>query len=276
MVGHSGLRMTDLPLATPSQLTRRERNINHLHMNSPSKRAPRIVRGVLALASFGCWTSFGSIATAQSTTPTLQTTPGPAPSAPPAPADAAPPAEPQYPGPAESEGPAPSNTEYNSTEPAAPLPQDAPEAPAPRGPFSKGSVRLTLLLGTASTTNDNYFIIGGGVGYYLLDGLEVGLDYEAWLFAEPVMHRLSPEARYVLHMVPVVKPFAGVFYRRNFVNDYDDFNQIGTRLGAYFIPKSNRMFIGAAAVYTKTLDCTANAIFDCDEWYPEISVGVSL
>ena len=137
-------------------------------------------------------------------------------------------------------------------------------------------MRLTLVLGTASTTNDNYFIIGGGVGYYILNGLEVGLDYEAWLFAKPVMQRLSPEARYVFHMVPVVKPFAGVFYRRNFVTDYDDYNQIGTRLGAYFIPKSNRMFVGAAAVYEKTLDCTSNGYIDCDEWYPEITVGVSL
>lgn len=180
----------------------------------------------------------------------------------------------EYPAPADA--PPPASTDYNSTQPPPPPQEDAPEAPPPRGPFSKGSVRLTLVLGTASTTNDNYFIIGGGVGYYILNGLEVGLDYEAWLFAEPVMQRLSPEARYVFHMVPVVKPFAGVFYRRNFVTDYDDYNQIGTRLGAYFIPKSNRMFVGAAAVYEKTLDCTSNAFIDCDEWYPEITVGVSL
>ncbi len=117
-------------------------------------------------------------------------------------------------------------------------------------PVFKGSVRLTLVLGTASTTNDNYFIIGGGVGYYILNGLEVGLDYEAWLFAKPVMQRLSPEARYVFHMVPVVKPFAGVFYRRNFITDYDDYNQIGARLGAYFI-QSRTACSWAPLRYTK-------------------------
>ncbi|HYP97209.1 MAG TPA: hypothetical protein VER96_00960 [Polyangiaceae bacterium] len=242
--------------------------------------------------------SFASLASAQSTAPTLHTTPGPAPApaaapapatapaatapgatapaTPPATTDAAPPPVTDYPTPTDAEGPAPASTEYNSTEPAAPLQQEAPEAPAPRGPFSKGSVRLTVVLGTASTTNDNYFIIGAGLGYYIVNGLEVGLDYEAWLFAKPVMQRLSPEARYVFHMVPVVKPFAGVFYRRNFVTDYDDYNQIGTRLGAYFIPKSNRMFVGAAAVYEKTLDCTSGGYIDCDEWYPEITIGVSL
>jgi hypothetical protein len=248
-------------------------------MTSSSKRAPGFAWGASAVACLGSLISFASVAAAQSTTPTLQTTPGPAPtapaSAPPASPDGAAPPVTDYPAPADGEAPPPASTEYNSTEPA-PLPQDAPEPPPPRGPFSKGSVRLTLVLGTASTTNDNYFIIGGGVGYYIVNGLEVGLDYEAWLFAKPVMQRLSPEARYVFHMVPVVKPFAGVFYRRNFVTDYDDYNQIGTRLGAYFIPKSNRMFVGAAAVYEKTLDCTSNGFIDCDEWYPEITVGVSL
>jgi len=220
--------------------------------------------------------SFGSFAAAQSSAPTLTTTPGPAPAPAPTPsADAAatgPSAD--QPAPAYDEPPPPAGTEYNSTQAAAP-PQDE-EPPPPRGPFSKGSIRLTLLAGTASTYDDNYFIIGAGIGYFILNGLEVGLDYEAWLFAKPVMQRLSPEARYVFHMVPVVKPYAGVFYRRNFVTDHDDYNQIGARMGAYFIPKSNRMFVGAGAVYEKTLDCTSSNFIDCDEWYPEISFGISL
>ncbi len=138
-------------------------------------------------------------------------------------------------------------------------------------------MRLTLLVGTGSTGNDNYFIIGGGLGYFLVDGLEVGLDYEAWLFASPVLQRLSPETRYVFHMVPVIKPYAGVFYRRTFVaDDYDDYNQLGGRLGAYYVPRSGRMYIGGGAVYEKTLDCTSSALHDCDSWYPEISFGISL
>ena len=227
--------------------------------------------------------SFGSLAAAQSA-PTLTTTPGPAPApaspptteaAPRASADSAAPVA-EQPAPTYDEPPPPpGGTEYTSTQPTAPAPDES-EPPPPRGPFSKGSIRLTLLVGTASTYEDNYFIIGGGLGYFILNGLEVGLDYEAWLFAKPVMQRLSPEARYVFHMVPVVKPYAGVFYRRNFVTDHDDYNQIGARLGAYFIPRSNRMFIGAGAVYEKTLDCTTSNYIDCDEWYPEISFGISL
>ena len=153
---------------------------------------------------------------------------------------------------------------------------DLPDPPPPRGPFSQGSVRLTLILGTGSTRTDNYFIIGGGLGYFLLDGLAVGLDYEAWLFAEPVLQRLSPEARYVFHMVPVIKPYVGTFYRRTFVTDQDDYNQVGGRVGAYYLPKAGRMFVGGGAVYERTLDCTSSTYVDCDSWYPEISIGVSL
>ena len=137
-------------------------------------------------------------------------------------------------------------------------------------------MRLTLLLGTGSTRTDNYFIIGGGLGYFLANGLEVGLDYEAWLFAEPVLQRLSPETRYVFHMVPVIKPYAGIFYRRTFVADHDDYNQLGGRLGAYYVPRSGRMYIGGGAVYERTLDCTSSDFVDCDSWYPEISFGISL
>jgi hypothetical protein len=183
----------------------------------------------------------------------------------------------------EPQTPPPTTTEYAPAEKPAPVvlgeeqPTEQPEYPAPRGPFSRGSVRLTLLLGTGTTRTDNYFIIGGGLGYFLLDGLEVGLDYEAWLFAEPVLHRLSPETRYVFHMIPVIKPYAGVFYRRTFVmQDGDDYNQLGGRLGAYYVPRSGRMYIGGGAVYEKTLDCTSSAYVDCDSWYPEVSFGISL
>lgn len=137
-------------------------------------------------------------------------------------------------------------------------------------------MRLTLLVGTGSTRTDNYFIIGGGLGYYLVNGLEVGFDYEAWLFAKPVLQRLSPEARYVFHMVPVIKPYVGTFYRHTFVSDYDDYDSVGGRVGAYYIPKSGRVYIGGGAVYERTLDCTSSSFVDCDAWYPEISIGVSL
>lgn len=208
-------------------------------------------------------------APATAAAPAGQTTPAPAAEA------TAQPSTVEQPAPEAPEPPPPATeTEYAPT--VAPPPPDEPEPKAPRGPFSRGSIRLTLLVGTAATHNDNYFIIGAGLGYYLLDGLEVGLDYEAWLFAKPVIQRLSPEIRYVAHMVPVIKPYVGTFYRRNFVTDYDDYNQLGVRFGAFYIPKGGRMFIGGGAVYDRVLNCDESEWLDCDEWYPEISIGVSL
>src|SRR5262245_10107749 len=141
-----------------------------------------------------------------STNPSAEPTPPPA--QPTAPAEPAPLAE----SPMLAEEPPP-------TAPPPPPPSDVPEdsgSDRSAGPFSRGSIRLTLLVGWGSTVTEEYLILGGGPGYFLADGLEIGLDYEAWLFGEPVMHRLSPETRYIFHMVPVIKPYVGVFYRHTF------------------------------------------------------------
>jgi hypothetical protein len=152
-------------------------------------------------------------------------------------------------------------------------PADQPSARS-AGPFSAHSVRLSLLLGTGSTASDTYLIVGGGVGYYLVDGLELAVDYEAWIGGEPVMHRVSPGLRYVLHFVPTIKPYVGVFYRHTFVNNYDDLNYVGARAGLYYAPARSRIYFGGGAVYERLLDCSANALVDCDTVYPEIFIGI--
>ena len=181
------------------------------------------------------------------------------------------------PGPS-SAPPAPSQTPEASPTPSEPPPTIPYDEAAVRrrlgNAFGRGSVRLTLLLGTGSTVTDTYFILGGGLGYFVLDGLEVGLDYEAWLFGTPVMQRLSPEIRYVFHMVPVVKPYVGFFYRHTFIKKYDDFDYLGGRVGVYVAPEQSRLYFGGGAVYEHMLSCTSDAFIDCDQWYPEVTIGV--
>jgi hypothetical protein len=212
------------------------------------------------------------------TTPPPSTPPG---SAPPAEGTAPTPGEPPPPLAASplvtDEPPPPPPTVEDTALPPPPPPPDEP--PPPRrsaGPFARGSVRLSVLIGTGSTINDTYLILGGGVGYYLLDGLEFGLDYEAWILAEPVMNRLSPGLRYVFHMIPVIKPYIGGFYRHTFIgSDYEDSNSLGVRGGIYYVPPNGGLYVGGGAVYEHLLGCTNSAFIDCDSVYPEIFVGVT-
>lgn len=208
-------------------------------------------------------------------------------------------AEPASPAPAPTETLtiAPESTQPSGSEMATPEPASPPPAgfvtptPAPLPPpsaepdvpsetankrgagyASAGNTRLTVLLGTGSTGTDQYMILGAGIGRYVVDGLEFGVDYEAWLFGDPTLHRLSPELRYVLHFVPKLQPYVGVFYRHTFINDYDDLDSVGARAGVIFAP--GRLVLGAGAVYERQLSCEDGQLLDCDDVYPEVTVGV--
>jgi hypothetical protein len=194
--------------------------------------------------------------------------PPPAP-APPPPVDVQPPPPPPAPPPPEPLPPPPPEEESE--------PRTAPKNP---GPFDRGRITLSFMLGTAFGGDSNYLILGAGVGYYLVQGLEVALDSTVWVLDEPVIGTLTPQLRYVLHFVPVLKPYVGGFYRHYFVgNDFDDLNSVGARMGAYFVPRSSARFalyFGLGAVYEHVLDCNEHSsVIACNDWYPEISIGIS-
>ena len=144
------------------------------------------------------------------------------------------------------------------------------------GAFDGGLGRISLIAGTGSSVGDDYLLLGGGLGYFIADGLELGLDYEAWLIGDPTVHRLSPGARYVFHFVPVVKPYVGGFYRHAFVSNREDVDYAGARAGLYLSPGKSRLSFGAGAVYERVLDCSDGLIVECDSVYPEFTFGISL
>jgi hypothetical protein len=144
------------------------------------------------------------------------------------------------------------------------------------GPFGRGRARVSVTAGTGSSVGDEYLLLGAGVGYYIVDGLELGLDYEAWLFGDPIVNRVSPGARYVFHFVPTVKPYVGTFYRHAFVSDDDDLDYAGARAGIYIVPPASRVSFGAGAAYERVLDCSEDLFVDCDSIYPELSFSFSL
>jgi hypothetical protein len=140
-------------------------------------------------------------------------------------------------------------------------------------PFQQGRGRVSFQLGSSFASGNDYLMLGAGAGYYLIDDLELGLDYELWLLGDPTLQRLSPGLRYVFDL-PSVKPYLGVFYRHTFVSNFSDIDQLGARAGIYFV-SSPAFYAGLGLVYERVLSCKSDTIVECDSIYPEISIGFS-
>ncbi len=144
--------------------------------------------------------------------------------------------------------------------------------------FSKNSTSVGVVLGSGSAFNDNYIILGAGVGYYVVRGLELGIDVQHWFSGEPSITKVSPQIRYVFTQPKVIKPYLGAFYRRTYFGDFnginiDDQDSFGYRAGVYF-STNNRVYIGGGVVYEEYKDCDA-FVDDCSTTYPEILFTVS-
>ena len=138
--------------------------------------------------------------------------------------------------------------------------------------FSKNSTSVGVVLGSGSSFNDNYIILGVGVGYYITKGLELGIDLQHWFSGDPSITKVSPQIRYVFTQPKVIKPYVGAFYRRTFIKDLEDADSFGYRAGAYFSAKSG-VYIGGGIVYEEYTDC--GRFSDCSNTYPEILFTVS-
>lgn len=142
------------------------------------------------------------------------------------------------------------------------------------GPFARGGLRLSVVLGGGTDFDDDYLILGGGIGYYLLDGLELSAQGAAWLVGDPFLATVSPGLTYAFIMVPQAHPYLGVFYRHYFIGDgFDDLDTYGARGGVY-LTVGQRGFVGAGVVYERRFDCDEDVLWrDCNQWYPELTVA---
>lgn len=169
--------------------------------------------------------------------------------------------------------PAPARAQTDSTSVAAPPPEPARSAartPSAAGPFAQGRVRGGVYGGAGSTLGQTYFILGGGLGYYVYDGLEVGADFEGWLFQDPTIWKLSPQVRYTVWQLGALRPYVGAFWRRTWVGgSFDDFNSYGGRAGLVYA--KGRGFAGVGMVYERF---DVDVAGDRDIWYPEVSFSL--
>ena len=90
------------------------------------------------------------------------------------------------------------------------------------GPFNEGSVGLGIVLGQGTAFNDTYDIYGIGVGYYVLDGLELGFDYEVWSGGTPGIRQYSPKLNYVFSPNSNASLYLGGFYRLTKIDGLPD------------------------------------------------------
>jgi len=149
-----------------------------------------------------------------------------------------------------------------------------PEPPRPPTPFDRGKFSLGGGAGTQSNLGYKYFVIGLGVGYFVLDGLEVGLGGLYQFGDGPSISQLSPSLRYVAQPLvgksPVI-PYTGVFYRHWFIgSDIEDVDTLGGRVGLLYV--SGKLVLGIGIVYERTV---SECVDDCGQFYPDFTISLS-
>ncbi len=137
--------------------------------------------------------------------------------------------------------------------------------------FSKGATNIGIMAGTGSSLDGNYTILGIGVGYYILQGLEIGIDAQHWFSNSTSITKISPQIRYVFTQAKAVKPYLGAFYRRTLIDSDTslDRSSYGYRAGVYTSMR-NRTYIGGGIVYERYSDCQT----DCTDTYPEVLFAI--
>ena len=138
------------------------------------------------------------------------------------------------------------------------------------GVFSQGRTHVVATAGSGHAFNETYLVLGLGVSYYVIDGLNVGLGLESWTGSDPGMRKLTTSAQYVFYQLGRIKPYAGAFYRRTYVDNLPDIDSAGGRAGAYFEAGRNA-YLGAGVVYESYMDCDSGRYRSCSSTYPEVT-----
>lgn len=142
------------------------------------------------------------------------------------------------------------------------------------GAFSRGRTHFVVTAGNGYAFDESYLVLGLGVSYYVIDGLNIGLSLESWSGADPSMYKITPSVQYVFHQIPRVSPYVGGFYRRAYVDGLPDINSVGARGGVYLNAGRNA-YIGIGAVYESYIDCNTSVYRSCSDTYPEVSFTIA-
>jgi hypothetical protein len=145
-------------------------------------------------------------------------------------------------------------------------------AEGPPTPFDQGHVAVNLAVTEQTAFNASRIGLGAGLGYFVLDGLELGAFALHMFGSGPSLDEVSPSIRYTAQPLvgrwPVI-PYVGAFYNHWFVGDgLSDVDAVGARAGVVHL--HGQLIVGLGIAYEHTVStCTSS----CDTVYPDVTFG---
>jgi hypothetical protein len=144
-------------------------------------------------------------------------------------------------------------------------------AAEPGSIFRQGSTQISLIAGGGYAFNNNYFVLGAGASYYLLDGLAAGLSFEQWSGGNPGIVKYTPFVQYVFLVDSPVLPYIGGFYRHTSFDGLPGIDSVGARAGVYIAAGSNA-YLGVGITQENYLDCQVAVYSSCNASYVDLSL----
>ncbi len=140
--------------------------------------------------------------------------------------------------------------------------------------FEQGSKNIGITVGTGSSYNSNYTILGINASYFVADNLMSGLEYRGWFGGDPMINEVSIPVTYFVPLHEKYFPYFGGFFRRTFVDspEIDSYSVYGARFGISIITSGNSY---ASFGWVQEYYDNADNYEDSSDGYPEISVGLS-
>ena len=111
--------------------------------------------------------------------------------------------------------------------------------------------------------------MGAGIGYYVIDGLKLGINAQFWLGGDISINKISPQFQYVFARDEKLKPYIGAFYRKTSVEGLQDLDSSGFRAGVFLSSRGGH-YMGFGLVHETYNRCDKTVLLSCSDTYPEL------
>ena len=140
--------------------------------------------------------------------------------------------------------------------------------------FSKGNKSFGVVLGSGTSYNNNYTILGVSGDYFVIDNLSVGAGYRGWFGNGPNINQLTLASAYYIPLSKKFRPYVGAFVRETFTEGEDNYESYGAR-GGLALTLSPNSYVSAGYAYEQYGSCGYRGEKECSNSYPEIVFSLS-